>query len=469
MIKRRPISLTLRVLLFVSLVIGLGFLLIASLIMRSIEHHFAEQDAGELNAIVHVISDALQQHGADGDFLSAELPALVAGHHGTRFEIRDMNGRLLAPASDDGFATAAALLDPAAGVTAATLHVWQQGDQTFRGVVTRVQTEEGLYRVTAAINMGFHLQFLRSFRDSLWLILLVTGVLTLLAAAFAVYQGHLPLRGLSRSMQQIQTSNLDVRIDPYTLPSELHGLANSFNTMLARLQQGFEQLTHFSSDIAHELRTPLTSLMTQIQVTLSKPRDAGTYRELMYSSLEELERLSKMVADMLWLAKSDNQLIQPQLHALNMKDEIQDLFEFFEALAAEKNIRLQQQGQVPAIRADRALLRRALSNLLSNALRYTPAGEYVSVQLSEEHGRVLIRVSNPGDTIAAQHLPRLFDRFYRADPARSRQSEGAGLGLAITRSIIRAHGGDIRASSADGLTCFTIELPAAGRPPESGQ
>ncbi|MAD47246.1 MAG: two-component sensor histidine kinase [Oceanospirillaceae bacterium] len=456
--KRRPLSLTLRVLVFVSIAVGLGFLLIAGLILRSIEHHFAQQDAGELKAIVHVIHDVLAQRGSDGDFLSKELPALVAGHHGTRFEIRDMNGLLL-NGRDSDQPLAGEAVKSVEDIRPETLTVWQRDGQTLRGVVTDVQTASGSYQVTAAINMEFHLQFLQGFRDSLWFIMLASGILTLVAAAFAVYQGHLPLRGLSRSMREIQADRLDTRIDPQSLPAELRELAASFNTMLGRLQQGFEQLSHFSSDIAHELRTPLTSLMTQIQVTISKPRDTSAYREALYSALEELERLSKMVADMLWLAKSDNQQIKPESERLNLRDEIQQLLDFFEALAAEKLVSLQLEGDAPPIFGDRSLLLRAVSNLLSNALRYTPDGRYVKVTLEQQESNVLIHVANPGDTIPPQHLDKLFDRFYRVDPSRQRHSEGAGLGLAIARSVVNAHGGDIRVSSADGMTCFTVRLP----------
>ncbi|MBL36166.1 MAG: two-component sensor histidine kinase [Oceanospirillaceae bacterium] len=461
MSKRQPLSLTLRVLLFVSIAVGIGLLVMAGLIMRSIEHHFAQQDAGEIKAIVHVIHDVLEQRSADTAYLSNELPALVAGHHGTRFEIRDASGLLL---SSKDPADAAPLADASSAVVQDirpdTLSTWQRSGQTLRGVVTEVQTSTARYRLTVAINMEFHLQFLQSFRESLWLIMAATGVLTLLAAAFAVYQGHLPLRGLSRSMGEIQAHRLDVRIDPQTLPAELRELAASFNTMLARLQQGFDQLSHFSSDIAHELRTPLTSLMTQIQVTISKPRNDGEYQEALYSALEELERLSKMVADMLWLAKSDNQLIKPEAEALNVRAEIEQLFEFFEVLAAEKLISLQLDGDVPQVHGDRSLLRRAISNLLSNALRHTPDGQYIRVSLQTQGKYIAIHVSNPGDTIAAEHLDKLFDRFYRVDPSRQRHSEGAGLGLAIARSVVKAHGGDISVTSANGITCFTLLLPA---------
>ena len=145
-----------------------------------------------------------------------------------------------------------------------------------------------------------------------------------------------------------------------------------------------------------------------------------------------------------------------------MNQEVRELFEFFEALAEEKQVRLEIEGQAPRIMGDRAMLRRALSNLLSNALRHSPLGESVKVCLEQsDDGQVLLSVQNVGPEIPDEHQPRIFDRFYRVDPSRQRQSEGAGLGLAIVKSIVEAHGGRIDVSSFHGVTTFTIRLPQA--------
>jgi two-component system heavy metal sensor histidine kinase CusS len=139
---------------------------------------------------------------------------------------------------------------------------------------------------------------------------------------------------------------------------------------------------------------------------------------------------------------------------------VRELFDFFEALAEEKHIELVLEGKAPIILGDRAMLRRALSNLLSNALRHAPAEASVLILLdSSSEGRALLSVQNPGPEIPAEHLPRIFDRFYRIDPSRQRQSEGAGLGLAIVKSIIEAHEGNIDVASEHSVTRFTISLP----------
>jgi two-component system heavy metal sensor histidine kinase CusS len=224
--------------------------------------------------------------------------------------------------------------------------------------------------------------------------------------------------------------------------------------MLTRLEDGFRRLSEFSSDIAHELRTPLSNLMTQTQVALSRPREPEAYRETLYSTLEECERLARMVTDMLFLAQADNGLIVPNREEVDLAAEVDDLFEFFEPLASEAGVGLARRGAARAA-GDRLMLRRALANLLANAIRHTPRNGTISITLEDVNG-TRIRVENPGETIDPAHIPHLFERFWRADPAR--QGEGAGLGLAITKSIIEAHGGSITASSADHQTRFEIRL-----------
>jgi two-component system heavy metal sensor histidine kinase CusS len=161
---------------------------------------------------------------------------------------------------------------------------------------------------------------------------------------------------------------------------------------------------------------------------------------------------------MLLLAKADNGLVLPQREALNLATEIRTLFDYFEVLADEKNLTLCLTGDTK-VHADRLMLRRAVGNLLSNAVRHADLASTVTVDLQTIEGGVQISVSNHGDPIAPEHLERVFDRFFRVDPARQRSSEGTGLGLAIARSIAAAHGGNIQAMSMQGLTTFSIKLP----------
>ena len=170
------------------------------------------------------------------------------------------------------------------------------------------------------------------------------------------------------------------------------------------------------------------------------------------------ERLSRMISDMLFLAKSDNQLIVPHPEDVDLVDEVKGVFEFYEALAEEKSITLRCTG-AGVVSGDRLMLRRAISNVISNALRYTSEGMSIAVVVEEDSAAVSLTVANPGKPIPAEHLPRLFDRFYRVDGSRQRFSDGVGLGLAITRSIMRAHGGDADVRSDAAGTVFTLTFP----------
>jgi len=257
----------------------------------------------------------------------------------------------------------------------------------------------------------------------------------------------------------------------------LKEVVETLNEMLARLQDSFLRLQDFSSDLAHELRTPVGNLLTQTQVTLSRARTPDEYREILASNGEELERLARVIADMLFLAKSENALILPNREPIDVRHEVEDLFEFYDALAAEKNVRLVVVGNA-AVSGDKLMLRRALSNLLSNAIRHVPPEGDVTVSISESPERMAtVEVENAGEAIAPAHLPRLFDRFYRVETSRRRDAEGAGLGLAITRSIARAHGGDVSATSSVAGTRLTLRVPIAersgcrlaGTPKESGR
>jgi two-component system, OmpR family, heavy metal sensor histidine kinase CusS len=470
MSKLRPSSLTLRVMLFVALAIGLSLVLIARLVLGAVEHHFLAQDLDELRVVAGSIESTLETAAPEPSAQATALAGAVSGHHGIFYRVLGPNDELLFASQGFDMPSLPADLVATTGIDGHGLRVWEFDGKPYRGAWTSMVIDGGQYRAAIAMDMDFHRHFLDNFRRSLWLIMLGAGALTLLAAWFGVHQGLRPLRGLSQAMSKIQSDRLELRLEPEKVPLELKELVLSFNHMLERLQQGFSRLTHFSADIAHELRTPLSNIITQTQVGLGRARSAQEYRELLYSNLEEQERLAKMINGMLWLAKSDNGLIRPRIAPLDLVQEVLALFEFFEALAQERQLELVLLDAVgrtyapgaagPDLQADRELLRRALSNLLSNAIRHAEPGSRVGVRLSvSADARVDISVENAGADIEAHHLPHLFERFYRADPSRQRHTEGAGLGLAIVQSIIKAHGGEISVSSQGGSTRFSLSLP----------
>ena len=250
------------------------------------------------------------------------------------------------------------------------------------------------------------------------------------------------------------------------MPAELRALVRAFNQMLARLEDSFRRLSEFSSDLAHELRTPIQNLLMQTQVTLSREHEPAEYRATFQSNLEELERLSRIASDMLFLARADNRLVAPKRESVELHKEVERLLGFYEAYASERGVRLTHSGAA-TIAGDRLMLQRALSNLLSNAIRFTPAGREIAVGIAQRAGSAEISVTNPGPEIAPAQLSRIFDRLYRADPSRREgDSEHAGLGLAIAKSIVEMHGGHIRAESSAGVTRFQLTLPLRGLHPD---
>lgn len=314
-------------------------------------------------------------------------------------------------------------------------------------------------QLTLLLDITHHQHFLQRMQRLIWMTVGLSALATALLGAWAARSGLRPLRRMSAIASGVSAQSLNARLPDENMPSELEELAHSFNAMLGRLDDSFQRLSAFSADIAHELRTPLSNLLTHTQVTLTRPRPIEDYREALHSNLEELQWMAQLVNDMLYLAKADHGLLMPKREPLELAGEVDLLLEFFAPLAEDAQVRLSREGSA-RMEGDRSMLRRALSNLLDNALRFTPAEGEVRVRIVDQVKALSLTVENSGDGIDGALLPRLFDRFYRTDPARQEgSSEHAGLGLAITQSIIRAHGGQIHCESNDGWTRFVIELP----------
>ncbi|ECM0692169.1 copper resistance membrane spanning protein PcoS, partial [Escherichia coli] len=231
-------------------------------------------------------------------------------------------------------------------------------------------------------------------------------------------------------------------LNPDLAPPEISETMQEFNNMFDRLEGAFRKLSDFSSDIAHELRTPVSNLMMQTQFALAKERDVSHYREILFANLEELKRLSRMTSDMLFLARSEHGLLRLDKHDVDLAAELNELRELFEPLADEtgKTITVEGEGVVAG---DSDMLRRAFSNLLSNAIKYSPDNTCTAIHLERDSDCVNVMITNTMSGQVPANLERLFDRFYRADSSRFYNTEGAGLGLSITRSIIHAHGGEL--------------------------
>jgi two-component system heavy metal sensor histidine kinase CusS len=201
------------------------------------------------------------------------------------------------------------------------------------------------------------------------------------------------------SIIQESAQKLDDRLDVESVPVELVALAETLNAMLSRLEDSFRRLSDFSSDLAHELRTPVSNLLTQTQVTLSRPRTPEDYRDVLVSNVEEFERLSRMIADMLFIAKADEGQIVPSREKIELERVAEDLLDYYRLIAEEKGVSLIRSGAAQVI-GDPLMMRRAISNLLSNAIRHTPSGEAVRIAIEPaDTGRIRIIVTNSGEMI----------------------------------------------------------------------
>jgi two-component system heavy metal sensor histidine kinase CusS len=293
------------------------------------------------------------------------------------------------------------------------------------------------------------------------------------AAALGVWAARLVLkraRRIAATAGRISASALNERLSLEDTPEEFLESTLAFNHMLDRLEDSFKRLSEFSSDLAHDLRTPINNLLGEAQVALSRPRDAAEYRAVLESAVEEYERLSRMIENMLFLARAENAQARVAPQWIDLRGALEKILSYYEVLAEERNIRLtvevrSESGTRARAWADELMLNRAVGNLLSNALRHGPRDCTVSVRaLERADGSTEVEVVNPGAGIAHEHLSRIFDRFYRPSSSREGSAAGSGLGLAIVKSIAELHGGRIRVRSEPGLeTAFTLSLPAAGR------
>lgn len=464
---RRPLSLALRLTLLFGIAAAIVFSVFGWIISQSSERHFAAEDTSELEIIAQAVQGVLSRIRTVDDVthLEQRFDDILVGHHHASLYIAGKNGRTIyaSPGPDLAPIAKAAQVEPEGKV----LRQWSDVNHTYRVLIQPVHEVEhsadGPYTLVIAVPIDVHLRILAAFRRTLWFMIAGCAVVVSLLGWILVRQGHAPLHDIVNRIRRISANELNTRLPPEDVPHELTDLVNSFNEMLQRVNAAFHRITNFNADIAHELRTPITSLMTQTQVALSRARTIDEYREILYSNMEEYERMAQMVGDMLFLAQTDNRPQIKNLEEVNLADEAQALIEYYEGWAEERGITLALEG-VATVLGDRLMLRRALGNLLSNAIRHTPAGGAVQLKLNTSNGDIGIVVENPGPEIPPEHLPKLFDRFYRVDSSRQRGGDGAGLGLAIVKSIVTAHGGKVDVVSAEGCTRFRINLPKRPAP-----
>ena len=280
---------------------------------------------------------------------------------------------------------------------------------------------------------------------------------SILIAIPVTKRGLRPLEEMKRSLERIGPTHLNERVAPANWPRELQPLAIAFDEMLKRLDDSFTRLSQFSADLAHELRTPIANMLGEAQVALSRDRSSAEYRETIESAIGECERLSGIVDNLLFVARADAATEPVERKRFDARAAVEKIAAFYETIAEDRHVAINCSGQ-GQISADPALFERAVGNLVDNALRFTPENGSIQIALAERAKDFEVAVSDNGSGIASEHLPRVFDRFYRAES--SRGSDGAGLGLALVKSIVGLHGGTARIQSETGRgTTVSITFP----------
>lgn len=346
-------------------------------------------------------------------------------------------------------------------LTLSTVHTLSAPDDTpVRFARAAVKIQDGrTVEITAAHFMTGEARMLQTFRWEITGAVLFAYLLIAALGYVVIRRGLLPLRHMALEATKIHPASLSTRLSSDNAPQELQQLIYSFNDMLERLAEGYQRLTQFSADLAHEIRTPVGALMGHCQVALYQPRSTEEYETLLANNMEELERISRMVENILFLARATDARSVLTITSIDVSAEMTRIQEYFEGLAEEREMTLHSAGE-GILYADAILFQRALSNLVANAVRYAHEGTPIVVRAEPHASGMDIHVISQGDPIPPEKLGKLFDRFYRADASRSEGGSSSGLGLSIVQAIMALHQGSVRVvSSAEGETRFTLTFP----------
>jgi len=441
--KPRSIALQL-ILLFTlaaALLLACGLGVFYSIVVR---HAFAEDNAVLADKMFALSSD-LRETGPE--IFAEEVTAHRAGQH-TPYWIRilDSQGRAIAetPQMDRLIPTQIFPVGREPTEALRTRKDYRSAGKLFSLVSFNEHPGGKVYTLQLAQDRSSDEQVERNFA-LLFIAVLFGGIVaSALIAIIVTRRGLRPLREMTESLGRIGPDQLKQRIGPTGWPHELQPLAVAFDQMLKRLDDSFTRLSQFSADLAHELRTPIANMLGEAQVALTRDRTAVDYRETIESTVAECERLSRIVDNLLFVARVDAAREPIARKRFDARAAVEKIAEFYQTVADDHHVTITCRGN-GQIYADPDLFERALGNLLDNALRFTPENGSIQIALSQHEADFEVAIRDNGCGIAAQHLPRVFDRFYRAES--SRGSDGAGLGLALVKSIVDLHGGSAKIDS----------------------
>ena len=418
---------------------------------------------------VHVLRTMLRERPDDWDGLQEEIELESAARRYQQFYIRLLDDRNVPVLTTPGMAEQldlAQLTAQTQGHPDRPASMKGENGRLFfvMSAAAAVGDSAKTDTMQIAIDVSQQEALLARYRQRFWFILLGTLAIFPLVGYQIARRGIRPMREMATTARHISSTNLHERIQPEGYPSELASLAATFNKMLDGLEESFGRISRFSADIAHDLRTPVNNIRGEAEVALARARTVDEYREVLGSCLEEAVRLSDLISDLLFLARSESPLAHLHRESINVGELLSGIREYYEASAADRGVSLSTVVPNGAVFAqlDRTLLQRAVGNLVSNALAHTPAGKSVVLGASVESAALRIEVSDSGAGIPPEALPRVFDRFFRVDESRSQASGGTGLGLAIVQSIMLLHGGNVEISSQVGQgTQVTLRIPVS--------
>ncbi|MEO6024289.1 MAG: heavy metal sensor histidine kinase [Burkholderiales bacterium] len=455
-------SITLRLSAFFALISLLILISVGWHLYRALVVHFGQRDVSELAGKVELVRHMLSEIKNEAD-IPADVHRFrdaMVGHDTMHLWLFSNDGSTIFGTSDFEIPADVMPLPTVANALPHSATDWFP----VPGRLLRVVSAWGTVgvdlaqqvRIVLVLDASDHIALLAYYRKTIMIALTGALITSILLGAWVTRRELRPVAAIAEAAGAISASRLRDRLGTDKLPDEVRPLVKAFNAMLARLDNSFTRLSDFSSDLAHELRTPVGNLVMHTQVTLSKARSTADYHQALESNLEEFDRLTRIISDMLFLAKADHDQSTLKLETLNLRSEVEAVIEFFDSLAQERKVKLFVDG-AGEIAGDRLMVQRAMANLLSNAIRHTAPENTVWIEIAGASPSVKqVSVSNPGPDIPPEHLARLFDRFYRADPARESSSESSGLGLAIVKSIMDLHGGTVDVHSHQGVTRFTL-------------
>jgi two-component system heavy metal sensor histidine kinase CusS len=321
-------------------------------------------------------------------------------------------------------------------------------------------SKENVY-ARLSLNLRNDEQLLEHLKLTLALSAMFGALAISLGGLWQVRRGLAPVQHLVEQTKLLGATNLTQGFDGSAQPDELRPLAEQINKLLSRLDTAYRQMEGFNADVAHELNTPLSTLITSTELTLLHERDPGALLNVLESNLEELQRMSAIIRDMLFLAHADRGAQARGTKVASLASIVADVVAYHEAVLADARLRVDIVGDASAV-LDVPLIKRALSNLLGNASRHSPRDSTIRVEIKQDADRLLhLAVINLGDPIATEHQTRLFDRFYRADQSRSHADAHHGLGLSIVAAIARMHGGEPFSEIKDGQFTIGMVLPVS--------